>query len=97
MQEGPVAARMREKLMVLEPSRLEFLDDSARHAGHSAHGGVDGAEAGESHFFVTIVSDRFTGRTRLERQRMVTDLLRAELAGPVHALSVKAMAPDEVG
>lgn len=96
MSEGPVAAAMRRKLSALDPVHLEFLDDSGRHAGHASHGGVDGADAGESHFFLTVVSARFVGRTRLQRQRMVTDLLRDELAGPVHALSIRALSPAEV-
>ena len=87
---GAVAEAMRRKLSVLSPTRLEIIDDSDRHAGH------DGArEGGESHFSITIESNAFAGLNRVARQRMVYAALTDELSGPVHALSVKALAPGE--
>ena len=41
------------------------------------------------HFRVTMDSDRFDGLSRLARQRLVHDDLADELAGPVHALSLR--------
>ena len=89
--EGPTAQTMLKKLeAAFSPQHLALIDDSSRHAGH------EGArEGGESHFTVTITSDAFTGRTRVERQRLVNQVLSDELAGPVHALSIKALAPAE--
>ena len=72
----------------LQPARLELIDESALHAGH-AHGGV------ESHFRLTIESAAFFGLGRLARQRLVMRVLADELAGPVHALSIQALAPGE--
>lgn len=96
MSEGPVAAIIREKLQQsLSPSQLEIVDDSWRHAGHHHEGGMDAKPGGESHFNIVVVSDAFEGQSRLARQRAVNDLLRAELAGPVHALSVRALTPVE--
>ena len=96
MPEGPIATIIREKLtMGLSPDRLEIEDDSARHAGHHHEGGMDGQPGGESHFNVTVVSAAFEGQGRVQRQRAVNGLLRDELAGPVHALSIKAKAPGE--
>ena len=98
MPEGPIASIMREKLTAgLAPVRLEIEDDSGRHAGHHHEGGVDGQAGGESHFNVMVVSAAFEGQGRVQRQRAVNDLLRAELAGPVHALSIRALTPDEAG
>ncbi len=74
----------------LAPSRLEIEDDSARHAGHAG-----AREGGESHFNVTIEAQAFAGQNKVARQRMVYRALASELAGPVHALSVKALAPGE--
>jgi BolA protein len=72
------------------PSRLELLDDSSRHAGHA------GADArGESHFNLTIEAEAFQGLSRVARQRAVYAVLKEELAGQLHALSVKALAPGE--
>lgn len=97
MKEGPVAQKIRAKLTeALAPEVLELEDDSARHAGHHHEGGVDARPGGESHFNLTLVSAAFEGMGRVARQRAVTDLLRDELAGPVHALSIRAQAPSEV-
>ncbi len=86
-----VAQTIRDKLrQALDPSHLEVVDDSGRHAGHAG-----ARQGGESHFNVVVVSERFAGLSRVARQRLVYDLLREELAGPVHALSVIARAPGE--
>ena len=88
---GAVADLIRGKLeAALHPERLDVADDSDKHAGHAG-----ARTGGESHFTVTVVSAAFTGLGRLERQRRVNSLLAAELAGPVHALSIKALAPGE--
>jgi BolA protein len=98
MPEGPIATIIREKLTTgLSPVRLEIEDDSGRHAGHHHEGGVDGRAGGESHFNVTVVSAAFEGLGRAQRQRAVNALLRDELAGPVHALSIRALTPGEAG
>ena len=96
MAEGPIARKIREKLAAaLDPERLEIEDDSARHAGHHHEGGIDGRAGGESHLNLTVVATAFEGQGRVQRQRAVTALLREELAGPVHALSIRALTPAE--
>ena len=96
MPQGPIGTKMLEKLTTaFAPTRLELEDDSARHAGHHHDGGMDAKPGGESHFNLTIVSDRFAGQGRLARQRAVNAVLSDELEGPVHALSIRALAPDE--
>jgi len=83
--------RMREKLMIaLQPTRLDVVNESHLHAGHSSSPGT-----GESHFRVLIVSSAFAGKTRIERHRMVNDALADELKDGVHALAIKACAPGE--
>ena len=96
MNEGPVATIIRKKLTsALSPARLEIEDDSARHAGHHHEGGIDARPGGESHFNLEVVSAAFEGKGRVERQRMINALLAEELAGPVHALSIRACTPSE--
>lgn len=98
MPEGPIASIMREKLTsALQPTVLELEDDSWRHAGHHHEGGMDAKAGGESHFNLTLVSEAFSGMGRVQRQRAVNAILAEELAGPVHALSIKAQTPDEAG
>ena len=96
MNEGPVATIIRRKLTeALSPERIELVDDSARHAGHHHEGGTDARPGGESHFNLTVVSAAFEGQARVMRQRAINALLREELAGPVHALSIRALTPAE--
>lgn len=86
-----VADRIREKLTAgLQPTRLDIIDDSHKHAGHAG-----ARPGGESHFTVEVVSATFEGMGRVERQRLVYRLLQEELAGPVHALALKTIAPSE--
>ena len=88
---GAVAELIREKLsQAFAPTHLDVEDDSARHHGHA--GATPG---GESHFNVVIESGAFKGMGRVQRQRAVYAALKDELAGQVHALSVKALAPGE--
>ena len=88
---GAVTEAIRRKLAdAFTPSRLDVVDDSDKHKGHAGH-----REGGESHFTVIIEAPAFAGVNRLERQRLVNRALAEELAGPVHALSIKASAPGE--
>jgi BolA family transcriptional regulator, general stress-responsive regulator len=88
---GQMSETIRQKLQdAFSPSSLEVIDQSAKHAGHSG-----AREGGESHFDVVIRAAAFQGRSRVLRQRDVYAVLKEELAGPVHALSVKALAPGD--
>lgn len=96
MPDGPIATLIREKLTkALAPIRLEIEDDSWRHAGHHHEGGMDAKPGGESHFNLVVVSEAFEGLSRVNRQRAVNAAVAAELAGPVHALSIRALTPAE--
>jgi len=86
-----VEASIREKLVqALQPTRLDVVNESHLHAGHRTSPGT-----GDSHFRVLVVSAAFAGKSRIDRHRMVNDALAAELKGKVHALAIKAYAPDE--
>jgi BolA protein len=83
--------RMREKLLAaLRPSRLDVVNESHLHEGHRNSPGT-----GESHFRVLIVSEAFAGKSRVERHRLVNDVVSGELRDGVHALAIKACAPGE--
>lgn len=81
---------IRERLAALDPQSLELLDESGRHVGHA------GAAAGGSHFRLVIVSPRFTGLDTLERHRMVYSALGNLMHREIHALAIRALAPDEL-
>jgi BolA family transcriptional regulator, general stress-responsive regulator len=74
----------------LAPERLEVVDESASHAGHA--GAVPGKT---THVRVRIVSPAFAGKSRIERHRLVNELLAAEIAAGLHALAIEARAPGE--
>lgn len=82
--------RITDKLTrAFQPSRLEVIDESARHAGHNA----EAATLGETHFRVRIVAPAFADMTRLERHRRINAVLTDELGERVHALAIEAEAP----
>ncbi|MDD3838528.1 MAG: BolA family protein [Phenylobacterium sp.] len=88
---GAIFEAIHNKLTAaFEPTRLEIEDESARHAGHAGS-----RPGGESHFNVLIEAAAFAGKPKVVRQRLVYQALSEELKGPIHALSVKALAPGE--
>jgi BolA family transcriptional regulator, general stress-responsive regulator len=87
----PVKHAITNKLReTFSPESLDVIDESHLHEGHSGH-----RPGGETHFRIYIVSPAFEGKSRIERHRMINAALAAELAGPVHALAIKAQAPGE--
>ncbi|GAB5350244.1 BolA family protein [Qipengyuania sp. 483] len=70
------------------PTRLDVINDSAKHHGHT---GDDGS--GESHFTVVIEAPAFADLNRVERQRAVNRALGDIPGDRVHALAIQASAP----
>ena len=87
--------RILQALKELKPVKLELKNDSAKHAGHVEHMGGAGF-TGDTHYKLVIVSPLFKDQTRIDRQRMVMNLLKSEFSSGLHALEIKASAPDEV-
>jgi BolA family transcriptional regulator, general stress-responsive regulator len=80
---------VRERLAGLKPLRLELIDDSARHAGHA------GAASGGGHYRLLVVAQEFAGKSTLARHRLVYDALGELMRSKIHALSIRAVAPEE--
>ena len=72
------------------PLVLQVTDESAKHAGH-----VGATAAGETHYSLVLVSDRFAGLGRVERHRLVNQTLAGEFGAGLHALALTLKAPDE--
>lgn len=88
---GQVAEGMTAKLVAaFAPEHLAVIDETNQHHGHAGW-----KESGETHFKVEITAAAFAGKGRVERQRMVYQILAADLAGPVHALALVVKAPGE--
>lgn len=73
----------------LRPVRLEIRDDSAAHVGHVGGGG-------KGHFKVLVVSELFSGKSRLQRHRLVHEALAGLLDSDIHALVLTTKTPDEM-
>jgi BolA protein len=80
---------IRAALAVLEPSTLELTDDSHKHAGH------EGARDGRGHFSLLIVSPAFRGLNPIARHRAVYAAVGELMNTDIHALSMRAFAPEE--
>ena len=74
----------------LAPERVEIEDESRLHAGHAG-----ARPGGESHFRALVVSSRFEGRGRVERQRMVYAALGDLMQGEIHAFAMQTLTPEE--
>jgi BolA family transcriptional regulator, general stress-responsive regulator len=85
-----VAAQIRQRLAALEPTALELDDESERHRGHAGY-----QAGGNTHWRLTIVSPRFTGKPVVARHRMVYEALGSLMQNPIHALAITARAPEE--
>ncbi|WP_251976986.1 BolA family protein [Salinicola avicenniae] len=81
-----VQARIEEKLAALSPVHMTVENES-----HMHHVPPDS----ETHFKVTLVSERFTGLMPVKRHQMIYSTLADELAGPVHALALHLYTPQQ--
>ena len=82
-----VEADIRSKLHAdFDPVHLDVANESHMH---------NVPPGSESHFKLVIASRRFEGKRLLGRHRLVNQVLAVELAGPVHALAIHAVTPDE--
>ena len=86
-----IQSAIKEKITAqLTPTSLEIIDDSDSHIGHAgAH------PEGESHFKLVVVSDKFDGKNKVERQRMVYEAIKDEMSNHIHALELKTLTPTE--
>ena len=82
---------IRERLARLAPDSLEVFDDSQEHAGHA------GAKDGGGHYQLVIVSREFAGKNAVARHRLVYEALSDLMPKRIHALAIRAYAPEEMG
>ena len=69
----------------LHPTRLEVLDESAAHAGHSGAN----AQGFGSHFRIRIASPAFAGKSRVACHRLVYDGMQNFIDQGLHALAIE--------
>ena len=69
---------------------LKIEDESHLHAGHA------GAASGGGHFRLEIIAPEFKGLNLVARHRAVYAALNRHIPKESHALTITALAPDEV-
>ena len=85
-----VAETIRARLQALEPLALDLVDESEEHRGHAGY-----REGGNTHWRLSIVSPRFSGKPTVARHRMVYQALGELMQHPIHALAITARSPEE--
>lgn len=81
----------KELRKAFSPERLEVINESHLHAGHQP--GYDGK--GETHFRIRIVSDAFSGMSRIERHRRINEVIQPKMDEGLHAIAIEAKATGE--
>ncbi len=77
------------RLQSLNPSTLQIEDESAMHAGHADN-------TGGGHFKLKITSSHFSEKSQIMRHRIIYQALAELIPSKIHALSIHALAPDEL-
>jgi len=81
--------QIKTRLQALDPTTLDLIDESALHAGHQGNGGG-------GHYKLNITSSHFCGKSQIMRHRLVYQALADLIPHKIHALSIHAIATDEV-
>lgn len=84
---GAIETAIRTKLQrELALEHMEVINESDKH---------NVPPGSESHFKVILVTSRFEQQALIDRHREINRILADELAGEVHALSLKTLTPAE--
>lgn len=86
-----LTSMIKEKIeKAFQPEHFELINDSHKHRGHAGDNG-----SGETHFRLLVVSDGFFGLSRIQRHRVVYDVLDGAFSMGLHALSMRTLTPEE--
>jgi BolA protein len=81
--------KIKKLLLNWGAKEVEVYDNSHLHVGH------EGAKSGGGHFAVKVVSNNFTGKSRIQCHRLVYQQLSKLFAsGAIHALEVEAITDE---
>jgi len=76
----------------MDSETIKNLIEQGLPGARAAVSGADGV-----HFEATVVAPAFAGKLPLARHRMVYATLGDLMGGAIHALSLKAVTPEEAG
>ena len=79
-----------EFLVIMTPTEIEQLIAAALPGAEVAVQSDD-----NTHFDATVISAAFAGKRPLQRHQMVYKALGELVGGEIHALSIRALTPDE--
>ncbi|XP_003725927.1 bolA-like protein DDB_G0274169 [Strongylocentrotus purpuratus] len=86
-ESGSIESSIKDKLMQkFQPTHLEVINESSMH---------NVPRGSETHFKVVVVSEAFDKESLIKRHCLVNEVLKTELEGPVHALSIQAKTPSQ--
>ena len=85
-----IAAFDQDLRKAFQVQSLAIDDESHLHAGHA------GAASGGGHFRLEIVAPEFKGLNLVARHRAVYAALNRHIPKEIHALTIVALAPEEV-
>lgn len=84
---GPREAWLRKQIeAAFNPEYYELENESHSHSVPANS---------ETHFRLLVVASVFEGKTRIDRSRMINDLVKDEMSRGLHALSQRTMTPSE--
>ena len=83
-----IEEEIKKRLAFLNSTTFILNNESELHRGHSGNNGG-------SHFNIQIVSEEFSGKSRMERHRMIYEALCDLFPNTIHALSIKAISTEE--
>ena len=88
---GPLESQLKSKIISnLAPVHFELENESHSHShSHSV------PKNSETHFRAVIVSEKFSGVSRVARQRLVLETIASEMKGGVHAFTMRCLTPEE--
>jgi stress-induced morphogen len=72
--------------MPIEPSAVKSLLDAAFPGAKIA---LDDLTGTRDHYKLVLVTDLFEGKSRVQRQMMINEVLKEPLKGPLHALTME--------
>jgi stress-induced morphogen len=75
----------------------EVIKQRIRSAIPDADVALEDLTGTRDHWKARIVSAAFAGKNLIARHRMVMAALAEEMKGPIHALTLDALTPDEAG
>lgn len=80
---------IKQKLIArLQPEAIEIIDESRFHQGHP------GAKDGRGHFALNITASCFSGKSLIDRHKMIYAALDDLMQTDIHALRMNAKAPN---